>query len=30
MILRGNPRCAREKGLAQTGNPSMFRASFKL
>jgi hypothetical protein len=23
-------RCAREKGLAPTGNPSMFRASFKL
>lgn len=30
MTQRGNPRCGREKGLARPGNPSMFRASFKL
>jgi hypothetical protein len=30
MMFRGNPRCTREKGLAPLGNPSMFRASFKL
>ena len=30
MTRREAPRCMREKGLAPTGNPSMFRASFKL
>ncbi len=30
MTRPAQARCTREKGLAPTANPSMFRASFKL